>query len=525
VRFSVAEIYEYAMLPELRKSFDPRVRETCISSTGALVNFSGERTGRSPKDKRVVYDELTQDKIWWGDVNKPITPHGYESNRARAMDYLNTRSHVFIIDGLASWDPENRFSVRVICNRPYHALFMKQMLIRPKPDEIDKEFEDGADFTIINGGEFPADTNNNSVTGETSVAVNLRKGEMAILGTQYAGEMKKGLFGVMHYYMPKRGILSMHASANEGPNGDISILFGLSGTGKTTLSADPHRYLLGDDEHCWTDTGIFNIEGGCYAKCIDLSEEKEPEIYRAIKFGAILENIGFKKENRREVDYHNVRLTENTRVAYPLEHIDGCKIPAVGGHPKNIFFLVCDAYGVLPPVAKLDKFQTKYHFISGYTSKVAGTEMGITDPVATFSACYGEAFLPLHPFTYAKMLAEKVEQHGSNVWLINTGWTGGKYGRGTRMRLSYTRKMIDAIHEGQLDNVEYQKFPVFNFDVPKSCPGVPDDVLWPETTWDDKEAFKVELRKLAEKFQENFEKYADETPEEVIQKGGPHSDQ
>lgn len=525
MNYSVAEIYEYSMLPELRKSHDPRVRETCISSTGALVNFSGERTGRSPKDKRVVYDELTQDKIWWGDVNKPITPHGYESNRARAMDYLNTRSHVFIIDGLASWDPENRFSVRVICNRPYHALFMKQMLIRPTPDEIDHEFEDGADFTIINGGEFPADINNNSVTGETSVAVNLRKGEMAILGTQYAGEMKKGLFGVMHYYMPKRGILSMHASANEGPNGDISILFGLSGTGKTTLSADPHRYLLGDDEHCWTDTGIFNIEGGCYAKCIDLSEDKEPEIYKAIRFGAILENIGFTKENRRKVDYHNVRLTENTRVAYPLEHIEGAKIPAVGGHPKNIFFLVCDAYGVLPPVARLDFFQTKYHFISGYTSKVAGTEMGITDPVATFSACYGEAFLPLHPFTYAKMLAEKVEKHGSKVWMINTGWTGGKYGRGTRMRLSYTRKMIDAIHEGQLDNVEYQKFPVFNVDVPKTCPGVPDDVLWPETTWDDKEAFKVELRKLAEKFQHNFEKYADETPQEVIDKGGPRVDQ
>lgn len=518
---TVSEIYEYAMLPELRKSHDPRVKDTCISSTGALVNYSGLRMGRTPKDKRVVYDELTQDKIWWGDVNKPITPAGYDANRARAMDYLNTRPYVFIIDGLASWDPDNRFSVRVICNRPYHALFMKQMLIRPKPDEIDHEFEDGADFTIINGGEFPADQGNNSVTGETSVAVNLRKGEMAILGTQYAGEMKKGLFGVMHYYMPKRGIFSMHASANEGPDGDISVLFGLSGTGKTTLSADPHRALLGDDEHCWTDTGIFNIEGGCYAKCIDLSEDSEPEIYRAIKYGAILENILFKKENRREVDYHNVRLTENTRVAYPLEHINGAKIPAVGGHPKNIFFLVCDAYGVLPPIAKLDKFQTKYHFISGYTSKVAGTEVGVTDPVATFSACYGEAFLPLHPFTYAKMLAEKVEKHGSNVWLINTGWTGGKFGKGNRMRLSYTRKMIDAIHEGKLDNVEFEKFNCFGFDIPKHVPGVPDNILDPKDTWEDKNAYDVELRKLAKKFEENFEKYADETPQEVIERGGP----
>jgi phosphoenolpyruvate carboxykinase (ATP) len=344
---------------------------------------------------------------------------------------------------------------------------------------------------------------------------------MCILGSQYAGEMKKGLFGVMHYFMPKRGILSMHASCNEGPNGDISILFGLSGTGKTTLSADPHRYLLGDDEHCWTDSGIFNIEGGCYAKVVDLSEEKEPEIYNAIKFGSILENVLFTKKNRREVDYHNVRITENTRVAYPLDYIPGAKIPAVGGHPKNIFYLVCDAYGVLPPVSKLDFFQTKYHFISGYTSKVAGTEMGITDPVATFSACYGEAFLPLHPFTYAKMLAEKVEKHKTNVWMINTGWTGGKYGRGTRMRLSYTRKMIDAIHQGHLDNVEYNKFDVFNLQVPKSVPGVPDDILWPENTWENKDEFKVELIKLAEKFNENFVKYQDETPVEVVEKGGP----
>jgi phosphoenolpyruvate carboxykinase (ATP) len=509
------------MLPQLRTSHDPRVKDTVISSTGALVSYSGLRMGRSPKDKRVVYDETTQDKIWWGNVNRPITPHGYDSNRARAMDYLNTRSHVFIIDGLASWDEDNKFSVRVICNRPYHALFMKQMLIRPTPAQIVTEFEDGADFTIINGGEFPADPSNNSVTGETSVAVNLRKGEMAILGTQYAGEMKKGLFGVMHYYMPRRGVLSMHASANEGQDGDISILFGLSGTGKTTLSADPTRYLLGDDEHCWTDKGIFNIEGGCYAKTIDLSAEQEPEIYDAIRYGAILENVLFKKDNRREVDYHNVRLTENTRVAYPLEHMKGAKIPAIGGHPKNIFFLVCDAYGVLPPVSKLDAFQTKYHFISGYTSKVAGTEVGITDPVATFSACYGEAFLPLHPFTYAKMLAEKVATHKSNVWMINTGWTGGKFGQGTRMKLSYTRKMIDAIHKGKLDNVEYQKFDIFGFSVPKTCPGVPDEILMPQDTWEDKEAFKVEVRKLAEKFQENFVKYADETPHEVIEKGGP----
>jgi phosphoenolpyruvate carboxykinase (ATP) len=509
------------MLPQLRKNHDARVRESVLSSTGALVAYSGHGTGRSPKDKRVVLDETTQDKVWWGSVNMPITPKGYETNRTRAVDYLNTQPHVFVIDGFASWDPSNRFTVRVVCNRPYHALFMKQMLIRPSPTEIDASFKKGADFTILNGGEFPADTNNDSVKGETSVAVNLKKGEMAILGSQYAGEMKKGLFGVMHYYMPNRGILSMHASANEGKKGDISILFGLSGTGKTTLSADPHRALLGDDEHCWTDTGIFNIEGGCYAKCIDLTEEKEPEIYRAIKFGSVLENIMFTKDDPRAVDYSNVSITENTRCAYPLEYIPGAKIPAVGGHPKNIFYLVCDAYGVLPPVAKLDSFQTKYHFISGYTSKVAGTEVGIKDPVATFSACYGEAFLPLHPFTYAQMLAQKVEKHGSNVWLINTGWTGGKYGVGSRMKLSLTRKIIDAIHDGHLDKATFKKFPVFGFDVPTSVPGVPDEVLMPENTWADKAAYKEELKKLADKFQKNFVKYADGTPKEVIERGGP----
>jgi len=518
---SVAEIYEYALRPEMLVSHDARVRNSVLSNTGALVAYSGKGTGRIPKDKRVVLDETTKDVIWWGDVNMPITPLGYDINRARAIDYLNTAKRVFVIDGFASWDPMNRFTVRVICNRPYHALFMKQMLIRPSPAEIDEAFAKKPDFLIINGGEFAADPHNDSVTNETSVAVNLKKGEMAILGTQYAGEMKKGLFGVMHYYMPKRGIFSMHASANEGKKGDISILFGLSGTGKTTLSADPHRSLLGDDEHCWTESGIFNIEGGCYAKCIDLSMDTEPEIYNAIKFGSVLENIMFTEEDPREPDYHNVSITQNTRCAYPLEYIPGAKIPAVGGHPKNIFYLVCDAYGVLPPVAKLDTFQTKYHFISGYTSKVAGTEVGIKDPVATFSACYGEAFLPLHPFTYAKMLADKVEKHKSNVWLVNTGWSGGKFGVGKRMSLSVTRKILDAIHDGHLDNVEYRKSDVFGFNVPKTVPGVPDNILWPQNTWADKDAFNVELKKLAGKFQKNFVKYAEKTPKEVIEKGGP----
>lgn len=326
-----------------------------------------------------------------------------------------------------------------------------------------KDFDKKVDFTILNAGEFWADPTTESVTNETSVNVNLTKNEITVLGSSYAGEMKKGVFGVMHYYMPKKfGVLSMHASANEGKDGDVTLLFGLSGTGKTTLSADPHRALIGDDEHVWTPEGIFNIEGGCYAKCIDLSREKEPEIYDAIRYGAIVENIKYHADDPRTINYEDVSITENTRAAYPLEHIPGAKLPAIGGHPKNIIFLTCDANGVLPPVAKLTKEQIMYHFISGYTAKVAGTEMGIIDPVPSFSACFGEAFLPLHPFTYAKMLAEMVEKHGASVWLMNTGWSGGKFGVGERMSLKVTRGLLDKIHEGAFDKAEYDIMPGFN---------------------------------------------------------------
>lgn len=347
--------------------------------------------------------------------------------------------------------------VRIICARPYHALFIKQMMIRDSDAGLVREFSKGGpDFTIMNAGEFVADVSTEQVTNQTSVNVNFKQREATILGTSYAGEMKKGIFGIMHYYMPPKGCLSMHASANLGLKGDTTVLFGLSGTGKTTLSADPHRALIGDDEHVWTDTGIFNIEGGCYAKCIDLSRETEPEIFDAVKFGAVVENIMFLKDKPRDIDYHDVSLTENTRVCYPLEHIENVKIPAIGGHPKNIIFLTCDANGVLPPVAKLTPEQIMYHFISGYTAKVAGTEMGIVDPVPSFSACFGEAFLPRHPFTYAKMLAEKCKKHDAHVWLMNTGWTGGKYGVGHRMSLKATRDILDKIHDGSLEKCEYQ---------------------------------------------------------------------
>lgn len=326
-----------------------------MTSTGALVAYSGKRTGRVPKEKRVVCDKITEKKIWWSDANIAFTPESHEVVRQRAIDYINTRQRVFVVDGWGGWDSRYRLKVRVICTRPYHAIFMKQMLIRPPADQIQKDFENGADLTIINGGEFVADPKTAGVTSETCVSVNYVKNEIAILGTHYAGEMKKGLFGVMHYLMPQQGVLSMHASANEGKNGDVTILFGLSGTGKTTLSADPKRSLLGDDEHCWTDHGVFNIEGGCYAKAINLSRESEPEIFDSVKYGAICENVFPKKNSFNEIDYTNIELTENTRIAYPLEHMPHVKLPAMGGHPKNIIFLTCDAWGVLPPVSKLTR--------------------------------------------------------------------------------------------------------------------------------------------------------------------------
>lgn len=400
---------------------------------------------------------------------------------------------------------------------------MKQMLIRAPNEVLNKAFGKRVDFTVLNAGEFCADPSTEQVTSETSVNVNFKSKEAVILGTQYAGEMKKGIFGIMHYYMPQKGVLSMHASANEGAKGDTTILFGLSGTGKTTLSTDPHRALIGDDEHCWTDTGVFNIEGGCYAKCVSLSRDKEPEIFDAIRFGSVIENMKYLPNEPRTLNYDDISVTENTRTCYPLEYIPNAKIPAIGGHPKNIIFLTCDANGVLPPISKLTKEQIMYHFISGYTAKVAGTEMGIVDPVATFSACFGEAFLPLHPYKYAKMLAELVEKHKANVWLMNTGWSGGKYGVGKRMSLKISRGLLDKIHDGSLEKVEFETMPGFNLQVPKSVEGIDTNILMPINSWSDKAGYKDQAKKLAQQFIKNFDKYSSGTPKEVIEKGGPNA--
>jgi phosphoenolpyruvate carboxykinase (ATP) len=389
---------------------------------------------------------------------------------------------------------------------------MHNMLIRPTSQQL-ADFGD-PDYVIFNAGRFPANRFTMGMTSNTSVSLSFAKKEFVILGTEYAGEMKKGIFTVMNYLMPKQGVLSMHCSATEGDDGSTSVFFGLSGTGKTTLSADPKRKLIGDDEHCWTDEGIFNIEGGCYAKVIDLTEEAEPDIYRAIRFGAVLENVVF-DENTHRVDYEDTSITKNTRGSYPIEYIENAKIPCTGGHPSHIIFLTCDAFGVLPPVSKLTPGQAMYHFISGYTAKVAGTEMGVTDPEATFSPCFGGPFLVWHPAKYAEMLAAKIRKQGATPWLINTGWSGGGFGVGKRIKLAYTRAIVDAIHDGSLDSVETIEDPIFGLSVPTSCPGVPGEILMPRKTWSDEKAFDDAARKLAQLFIDNFKRYEEGASDEI----------
>ncbi|KAJ2865862.1 Protein kinase C-like 1 [Coemansia aciculifera] len=490
---------------------------TAISSTGALIATSGKKTGRSPRDKRVVEEASTVDDVWWGPVNKKLSEESFSVNYERAVNYLNTRDRLYVFDGYAGWDPKYRIKVRVVCARAYHALFMNNMLIRPTQEELENFGE--PDFTIFNAGQCAADPHVEGVGSGTSVAISFERKQMVILGTEYAGEMKKGVFTVMHYLMPKAGVLSLHSSCNEGPDGDVSLFFGLSGTGKTTLSADPQRLLIGDDEHVWTENGVFNIEGGCYAKTIDLSAEKEPEIFNAIRFGSVLENVIY-DDASRVVDYADCSITENTRCAYPIEFIPNAKVPCVGGKPQNIVLLTCDAFGVLPPVAKLTPAQAMYHFISGYTAKIAGTEEGVTEPEATFSACFGQPFLVWHPVKYAQMLAQKMQENNVNVWLVNTGWNGGAYGVGKRISLKYSRAIIDAIHSGELQDAEYSTYGVFNLQIPTAVSNVPAKVLDPSQAWEGTaEEFNGTISKLAHLFQANFKEYADKATPEIIAAG------
>ncbi len=502
-----ARLYEYAIVDH----------HAVIAASGALATRSGDKTGRSPRDKRIVDEPDTSGDIWWGDVNIRLTSRSFAINRQRAVDYLNTRPRIFVFDGYAGWAPEYQIKVRVIAESAYHALFMHNMLIRPTPQQL-AEFGE-PDMVILNAGSFPANPYTAQMTSTTSIDLSFEQGELVILGTQYAGEMKKGVFTVMNYWMPRRGVLSMHCSANESESGSVSLFFGLSGTGKTTLSTDPRRRLIGDDEHCWSDEGVFNIEGGCYAKVIHLSEKNEPEIFQAIRYGAVLENVVF-DETTHEVNYDDASITENTRVAYPIEFIEKAKLPCVGGHPEHIIFLTCDAFGVLPPVAKLTPEQAMYHFVSGYTAKIAGTEMNVTEPTATFSACFGAAFLVWHPAKYAELLAERIRRHGSQVWLVNTGWTGGAYGVGERMSLRHTRRIIDAIHDGTLDAAEYRSDPQFGFEVPLRCDPIPSRTLWPRDAWADPESYDSAARRLADLFRQNFKQF-ESGASEAIRLAGP----
>ena len=518
-----ATLYEHALQYE---------QGSHIVSSGALAVCSGIKTGRSPTDKRIVDEASTRDDIWWGKVNMKLDIKSFLTNRERAVDYLNLQDRLYVVDCWAGWEKDYRLPIRIVTSRAYHALFMQNMLIPIKPEE-QQEFLAQKPFLILNAGCFPANRFTEGMSSATSVSVSFERGEMVILGTQYAGEMKKGVFTVMMYHMPfmpsrdlplaERG-LPMHASANIGKDNDVSIFFGLSGTGKTTLSADPNRALIGDDEHVWTKDGIFNIENGCYAKAIALTEDKEPEVYRALKFGAVLENVVW-NDDTREVDYFDASKTENTRASYPLSYIPGAVIPAtVKHHPKNIILLTCDAFGVLPPVSKLTSDQLMYQFISGYTAKVAGTEMGIKEPQATFSACFGAPFLALHPSFYAKMLAAKLESHGATAWLVNSGWVGGPYGVGERSSLKYTRALIDAIHDGTLDNLpenSWEEVPVFGLRIPKdSVKGVPKEILNPRLSWlsqgQAEGKYEEKAKDLAKLFSENFKEYADQCEKSVL---------
>ena len=482
-----------------------------LNDTGALCVNTGKFTGRSPKDKFTVKDAITEHSVDWGDVNFAIAPDTFDKLYNRVCAYLDGKE-VWVRDAYACADPAYRLNIRVVNETPWANLFCNDLFLRPTTDEIRTQ---NHDWLILQAPGFIADPAIDGTRQGNFTIVNFTRKIILIGGSAYTGEMKKGIFGVLNFILPHdHKVLSMHCSANEGRNGDVALFFGLSGTGKTTLSADPERALIGDDEHGWADTTVFNFEGGCYAKCIDLSEEKEPQIFAAIKPGALLENTTF-IPGTQTVNYEDASITENTRAAYPIDFITNSKDPSYGGQPQNIFFLTCDAFGILPPISKLTKSQAMYHFISGYTAKVAGTEIGVTEPQTTFSACFGRVFLPLHPTKYAELLGKKLEERNVNVWLINTGWSGGAYGTGSRMKLKYTRAMITAAMNGELNDVAYEAHPVFGVLMPTTVPGVPSDILIPRNTWENKDAYDKKANELAQLFVNNFAKYADQANDEI----------
>ncbi|AST92949.1 MULTISPECIES: phosphoenolpyruvate carboxykinase (ATP) [Sutcliffiella] len=491
-------------------------KEGTLSATGAVLATTGKYTGRSPKDKFIVQDEISKDKVDWGKVNQPISEDVFDALYNKVVHYLENKDEIFIFKGFAGADEKYRLPIQVINEFAWHNLFAHQLFIRPTEEEVATH---EAGFSIISAPTFKADPSIDKTNSEAFILVSFKKRIILIGGTEYAGEMKKSIFSIMNYLLPENGILPMHCSANVGREGDVALFFGLSGTGKTTLSADPNRKLIGDDEHGWSNTGVFNIEGGCYAKCIGLSQEKEPQIFDSIRFGSVLENVVL-NENSRIPDYDDSSLTENTRAAYPLQAMNNIVDPSVAGHPTTIIFLTADATGVLPPISKLSKEQAMFHFLSGYTSKLAGTERGITSPQATFSTCFGSPFLPLPATTYAEMLGKKIDEHNVQVFLVNTGWTGGEYGVGNRMKLSYTRSMVQAALEGELTNAEFQPDPYFGVNVPLHVTGVPDEVLQPKKTWTSEAEYDKKARELAEKFKQNFTKFQ-HVPNNILALGGP----
>lgn len=484
-----------------------------LADNGALVAYTGKFTGRTPKDKFTVKDSVTSELVNWGDVNLPFDPEKFDALFERVVEYLRGQE-LFVQDLYAGADGKYRLPIRVINQFAWQNLFVRALFVRPTAEELKTH---RPEFTIVAAPEFQADPQRDGTRSEAFIIVNFTRKIVLIGGTRYAGEMKKSIFGVMNFLLPQNNVFPMHCSANVGKNGETALFFGLSGTGKTTLSADPERLLIGDDEHGWSPAGIFNFEGGCYAKCINLSQQNEPQIWNAIRFGSVLENVTLDPDTHVP-DYSDDSRTENTRCAYPVDYIEGAVIPGVGGHPRNVIFLTADAFGVLPPISRLNTDQAMYHFLSGYTAKVAGTEAGVKEPQPNFSTCFGSPFLPLRPKVYAGMLGDRIKEHKTQCWLVNTGWFGGPYGVGSRMKLPYTRAMVNAAIEGKLNDVEFATDPAFGLSIPQSVPGVPAEFLRARDAWSDKAAYDKSAADLSARFAKNFEKF--DVPDSV-RKAGP----
>jgi phosphoenolpyruvate carboxykinase (ATP) len=515
---NVARVYWNLSVPALYEEAVRR-REGTIAADGPLVCRTGQHTGRSPNDKFIVRELSSEDKVWWSKMNRPIEPHCFDLLHQRLLNYVEGKE-LFVQDCYAGADPRYRLPVRIITEQAWHSLFARHMFIEA-PDAAGGP-ADEPEFTVIDVPGLHAEPALHGTHSEVFIVLNFARKMVLIGGTSYAGEIKKSIFTVMNYLLPLRNVMSMHCSANVGAAGDVALFFGLSGTGKTTLSSDPERQLIGDDEHGWSEDGVFNVEGGCYAKMIRLSAEAEPQIYAATRrFGTVLENVRMDAATRA-IDLEDDSLTENTRGAYPLEFINNSVPSGLAGHPRNIVMLTADAFGVLPPIARLSPAAAMYHFLSGYTAKVAGTEKGVTEPRATFSTCFGAPFMVLHPTVYARFLGEKIARHDARVWLVNTGWTGGPYGIGSRMRIAHTRAMIRAALTGQLDNVAYESDPVFNLDVPRTCPDVPSEVLAPRATWKNPADYDAQAHRLARMFVDNFKSFEGEASAD-IKAAGPHA--